>query len=128
VETALRRTARVVILSDFLGDADDQLALARRYGAAGREIHAVHVVAREEIEPPRGRRLVADPEQPDLRRPMPPRAREEYLRRFEAWRTELAREWRGAGAGYTLVVPEAEPLRQTIRRIVTLPPGARPGR
>jgi uncharacterized protein (DUF58 family) len=128
VEVALRRAARVVILSDFLGDADAQLALARRFAAAGREIHAVHVIAREELEPEPGRRRVADPEQPALRRPMPPSAREAYLRAFGAWRSELGRAWLGAGAGYTVVIPDAEPLRQTIRRIIALPAGAGGGR
>ena len=124
VAEALRRAARVVILSDFLGDAEDQLALARRFGADGREIHAVHVIAREELEPDRGRRLVADPEQPSFRRPMPPEARVEYLRRFAEWRGELARGWRGAGVAYSVVIPDAEPLRQTVRRIVSRPQGA----
>jgi uncharacterized protein (DUF58 family) len=118
LEVAMRRAARVVVVSDFLGDADEQLAAVRRLGAARREVHAVHLAAREELEPAEGRRLVADPEQPGLRRPMPPAARAEYLKRFAAWRTELARAWRGAGAAYTLVVAGAEPLRQTIRRIV----------
>jgi uncharacterized protein (DUF58 family) len=116
LEVAMRRAGRVVVVSDFLGDAEEQLAAVRRFAA--REVHVVHLAAREELEPAEGRRLVADPEQPGLRRPMPPAARAEYLKRFAAWRTELARTWRGAGAAYTLVVAGAEPLRQTIRRIV----------
>ena len=121
LELAMRLAARVVVVSDFLGDADEQLGRARQFVAAGREAHAVHVLAQEEVDPARGLRLVADPERPDLRRPLPPAAREEYLRRFEAWRTELARGWHSAGAGYTAVVAGAEPLRQTIRRIAALP-------
>ncbi len=119
VETAMRHAARVVIVSDFLGDVDAQITAARRHGAAGREIHAVHVVAQEELEPPRGARLVSDPEQPDLRRPMPEAARREYLRRFGEWRAATARAWRGGGARYTMVVAGGEPLRQSIRRIAT---------
>jgi hypothetical protein len=59
---------------------------------------------------------------------MPPAAREEYLRRFAEWRTDIGRSWRDAGAGYAVVIPGAEPLRQTVRRIIATPAGAVSGR
>lgn len=116
---ALRRAARVVIISDFLGDAEEQIDQVRRNGHTGLEVHAVHIVAREELEPERALKLVADPEQPALRRPLPEQARLEYQRRFAAWRDELARGWRSAGCEYTMVATGSEPLRQVVRRIVT---------
>lgn len=119
VGIALRRASRVVVVSDFLGDADAQVDQLKQQGQ-GREIHAVHIVAREELDPGSGNRLVADPEDPDLRRPMPASARAEYQRRFAAWREELARSWRGARATYNQVVTGAEPLRQSIRRITVV--------
>ncbi|HXE57394.1 MAG TPA: DUF58 domain-containing protein [Gemmatimonadales bacterium] len=119
---AMRRSARLVLVSDFLGDAEDALALAGAFSAAGKEVYAIHVVDRGELDPDPRSLLLADPEQPELRRPMSRAARAAYLERFGAWRTRLARDWRGAGAIYHMVVPGAEPLRRTIRRITT--PGA----
>lgn len=120
---AIRRCARLVIITDFLGDADALLAVGRTFVAAGGELHAIHVVDAGELDPNPKKMLLADPEQPELRRPMSPPARVEYLRRFAAWRDTLARDWRHAGGIYSMVVPGSEPIRGTIRRITT-PPGA----
>jgi hypothetical protein len=46
-------------------------------------------------------------------------ARAEYLRRFAAWREQLARDWRRAGAMYSMVIPGAEGMRRVIRGITT---------
>lgn len=127
VREAMRRCARLVLITDFLGDADDLLALGRTFVASGGELHAIHVVDRGELEPDPKKLLLADPERPELRRPMSPPARAEYLRRFAAWRDALARDWRHAGAVYTMVVPNTESMRATIRRITTPPGGARTG-
>lgn len=116
---AMRRAARVAIISDFLGDADDALAAGRSFVAAGGELYAIHVVDRFELDPDAKMALVADPELPDVRRPMSPPARRSYVERFAAWRDELAREWRAAGAHYSMIVTGREPIRQTIRRITT---------
>lgn len=115
---AMRRATRVVLLTDFLGDADDLIARARAWVAAGGELHAVHVVDQQELEPDRKARLLFDPERSELRRPMSDAARAEYIRRFDAWRAELARDLRNMGASYTMAVPGQGTLRQTIRRIV----------
>lgn len=120
---ALRLGARVVLISDFLEDdvggtgGSAVLEQARIAAAAGREIYAVHVVDRSELDPDARQRLVTDPEHPQVRRPMLSSVRAEYVRRFADWRSRLARDWRRAGAVYTMTVPGEEPLRRTIRRI-----------
>jgi uncharacterized protein (DUF58 family) len=114
----LRATARVAIVSDFLGDADQLLRMASQLSAAGREVHAVHVVHPDELEPPHKTTLLADPEQPDFKRPLTESTRRRYLATFEAWRDQLARDWRMAGAYYTQVVT-SEPAAHAVRRIAT---------
>jgi uncharacterized protein (DUF58 family) len=116
---AMRQSARVAIITDFLGDAEALLKAAGTFAAAGNELYALHVVDPGELDPDPKRLLLADPEQAELRRPMSPPARAAYLKRFAAWREQLAREWRGIGAMYSMVVPGSEPLRRTIRRITT---------
>lgn len=116
---AMRRCARLALITDFLGDADDLLAAGRTFVAAGGELYVIHVVAAGELEPDPKKLLLADPEQPALRRPMSRPARAEYLRRFAAWREQLARDWRRAGALYSMAVPGAEGIRRTIRSITT---------
>lgn len=116
---AMRRCARLVIISDFLGDADALRKTASTFAAAGGELYAVHVVDAGELDPDPKRLLLADPEEPAFRRPMSPAARTAYLERFGAWRTQLARDWRAVGAIYSMVVTGAEPLRKTIRSITT---------
>jgi uncharacterized protein (DUF58 family) len=126
MKEAMRLSRRIVVFSDFLGeDEPDLLAAARGFVAGGHEVYAVHVVSREELEPDARKLLLEDPEQSTLRRPMSPPVRAQYIKRFAAWRDQLAREWRKAGAIYTMVVPGAESVRATIRRI-TSPPGGPP--
>ena len=108
---------RVAIISDFLGDTDHLLQAARERLGAGGEVHAVHVVAREELGPGAGAMLATDPEEPRIRRPLGPANMEEYQSAFELWRGEMAREWRDAGAGYTQVATD-EPAERAVRRIV----------
>jgi uncharacterized protein (DUF58 family) len=110
---------RLVIATDFLGDADDLLALARTAVARGIEVYALHLVADGELNPDPRRVLFEDPEQPGMRRPMSPAMRAAYLERFGEWRQRLARDWRHAGAVYCMCVPGSESLRQVVRRITT---------
>lgn len=116
-------SARVAIVSDFLGDDADALRrAAAALAAAGADVYAVHVVAREELAPPTGSVLLEDPERPTVRRPLDggagAAARREYLERFASWRADLARAWRDAGAAYALVRTDEDPAR-AVRRIVT---------
>ncbi len=117
VEEALRLAGRVVVISDFLGDTEALVAAARTAAARRREVYAVHVVDPSEVAPDPTKLLVADPERPTLRRPLSPRARTEYIGRFAEWRAGIAREWRRAGAVYSLTLPGEEPFRRTVRRI-----------
>ena len=110
-------SARVVVVSDFLGDAEALLRAARSRLVAGGEVWALHVVAAEELDPPTRAVLAADPERPDVRRPLTPASRDAYLAAFAAWRDELARDWRAAGAAYALV-PTDEPAAHAVRRVV----------
>ena len=124
VSTAAQAAGRLVIVSDFLGDSWEVLGVASRWVVAGREVHAVHVVAREELDPPRGNTMVSDPEATEVRRPMVGEARERYLAAFAAWREELAHDWSDAGVSYTLAVTGEETADHLIRRIAAIRVGA----
>lgn len=116
-ELARAASGRVVLISDFLGEADALLRAASVRVAAGQEVHVVHVVAREELDPARGSMLATDPEDAELRRPLTAASRDGYLAAFAAWRQELADAWRASGAGYTLVTTD-ESAAGAVRRIV----------
>ena len=113
---ALRGTPRVAVISDFLGDADEALRRARELLAGGTEIHAVHVVAREELEPATTAFLATDPEAVTTKRALIPETRAAYQRAFAEWRIRTARAWRAGGAAFTEVVDD-EPGAHAVRRI-----------
>jgi uncharacterized protein (DUF58 family) len=114
---ALPATARAVIVSDFLGDAEALLRTARARIAAGGDLWALHVVAAEELEPPARAVLATDPEDAAVRRPLTAASRAAYQSAFAEWRDALARDWRAAGAGYALVTTD-EPAARAVRRVV----------
>lgn len=119
---ATRVSGRIVIISDFLGDSEDLLACASRAVAGARELHAIHVVASEEMDPSRETLLVADPESPDIRRPLTGDARDEYHAAFAEWRDEMSHAWSDAGVSFNLSISGAETADHAIRRI-TAPRG-----
>jgi uncharacterized protein (DUF58 family) len=114
---ALRGCARLVVVADFLGEEDALLRLAREHIAAGGEVHGVHVVAREELDPPHRAILATDPERPELHRALADATRGAYLEAFGAWRDALGRAWRVAGAAMTMARTD-EPAEHVVRRIV----------
>lgn len=114
---AMRVSGRVVLLTDFLGDADDLLSNAARAVAGSCEVHAVQVVAQEEINPPEETLLVSDPEAPEIRRPLTGDARDAYIDAFSKWRDRIAHDWSDAGVAYTMVVVGAEEPDHIIRRV-----------
>ncbi|MEO8450405.1 MAG: DUF58 domain-containing protein [Gemmatimonadota bacterium] len=111
------RAARVAIVTDLLGDEPLLLRLARERVARGADVVLVHIVAREELEPPAGAHLTFDPERPALERRLTDRTRDGYRASFDAWRAAVARGWRAAGAGYFEVVTD-EPPDRAVRRVV----------
>ena len=123
VSIAAQSGGRIVIVTDFLGDAADVLATASNWVAAGREIHAIHVVAAEEIDPSRESTMVSDPEIVDIRRPMIGDARDRYVETFAMWREEIAHEWSDAGISYTLAVTGEETVDHLIRRVTAIRTG-----
>jgi uncharacterized protein (DUF58 family) len=111
------RAARIALITDLLGDASSLLRAAGEQAVRGVEVVVAHVVAREELDPPSGAQLAEDPEDVKLQRPLTPLTREAYLASFGAWRADMARAWRAAGAKYVEVITD-EPADKAVRRIV----------
>jgi uncharacterized protein (DUF58 family) len=118
------RSPRIAIITDLLGDADELLRAAAVRVVAGGEVHCVHIVAREELEPPRRPMLAADPELPAIQRLLTEASRRDYVAEFSAWRSEMARRWRATGAAYTEVIADEDPAH-AVRRIVEPAAGGR---
>lgn len=114
-----RSAGRVIIISDFLGETDDLIAAAGRCAVAGSEVHAIHIVATEELNPVRSYQLVSDPEDDSIRRPLTESTLDEYIRRFAAWRDDLSRGLSNAGVFYSIAVAGDEPVEHIIRRIAS---------
>lgn len=119
IVAASRSASRIVIVSDFLGDLDDTLRMARETIASGRDIYAVHVIAAEEMDPPVGFSVVEDPEATDVRRSLTGDTRAGYLDAFRAWREAIAARWLASDAAYRIVVAGEEPISHAVGRIVS---------
>lgn len=122
LDAAVRMSGRIVVISDFLGEEDDLLASVARAVVAGKEMHALHIIAPQEIDPPRETLLVSDPEAPDVRRPLTGDARDAYLTAYSQWREQIAHEWSEAGVAYSTAIVDEEDPDHLIRR-VTAPRG-----
>ena len=90
----LRSAGRVAIISDFLGDADALLKNASQLTAAGREVHAIHILHENEIEPPRKISLLTDPENVDFKRPLTEKHASSLS---ETTLVRGVKSWRGSG-------------------------------
>jgi uncharacterized protein (DUF58 family) len=117
VSAAAQTGSRLVILSDLLGDADEVLTVAGRWMAAGHEVLAIHVIAHEELDPPRGNLTVSDPEASNVRRVLSGETRDMYLEAFGAWRERIGRGFSDAGVGYTTAIVGEETAEHLIRRV-----------
>jgi uncharacterized protein (DUF58 family) len=122
VSIAAQYGGRLVIVTDFLGDSSELLTVASRLVAAGREVHAVHVIAGEEIDPPGDAAMVSDPESPSVRRALTGETRDSYIAAYAAWREQIAHEFSDAGVAYTQAIVGEETTDHLIRRI-TAPRG-----
>jgi uncharacterized protein (DUF58 family) len=103
--------ARLVLLTDLLGDEDALRRAAAARASAGGDVHCFHVVARDELSLPDDVRVAVDPEHPDLVRPLDDVTRAAYHRRFAEWREDVSRTWRLGGIAYRQVVAEEDPTR-----------------
>jgi len=122
ISVASQSVGRLVIVSDFLGDATEILGVASRLVAAGREVHAVHVIAGEEIDPPRDAVMVADPEAPGVRRALIGETRDAYVAAFAEWRDRIAHEFSDAGVAFSTAIVGGESPEHLVRRL-TAPRG-----
>jgi uncharacterized protein (DUF58 family) len=122
VSIAAQSGGRLVIVTDFLGDAEELLTVASRWVAAGREVHAVHVIAPEEIDPPREAAMVTDPEAPEMRRALTGDTRELYVASYATWRDRIAHDFTESGVAYAAAVVGDETPDHLVRRI-TAPRG-----
>jgi uncharacterized protein (DUF58 family) len=122
----LRLCRRIAIVSDFLGDADAVLRESRQLIAEGREVFAVHVVAREELEPEATGGIVIDPEDPLRKGTLDSAGLAAYKDAFARWREQLAAAWRGAGAAYRLATTDDLP-EDVVRRVAAPDVVARAG-
>jgi len=122
VSVAAQYGGRIVIVTDLLGDSAELLTVASRLVAAGREVHAVHVIAAEEIDPPSDAAMVSDPESPSVRRALTGETRDSYITAYAAWRDQIAHEFSDAGVAYTEAIVGEETPDHLIRRI-TAPRG-----
>ena len=109
--------ARVLVVTDCLGDVDLLVNTARAHVAGGGEVFVAHVVSRGELDPAAGAQLAVDPEDPMMQRPLTKETRSAYTAAFAAWRQDTARRWRDAGVGYTEICDD-EPMDVAIRHIL----------
>ncbi|HJP86101.1 MAG TPA: DUF58 domain-containing protein [Gemmatimonadaceae bacterium] len=122
LSVAAQSAGRLAIVSDFLGDFDEIVVTAGRLVAAGRELHAIHVVAADELDPPQRSSTVTDPEHTSIRRALTGATRDAYLAAFRDWRERVAHDLADVGVSYSVAVVGEESTEHLIRRI-TAPRG-----
>ena len=115
--------ARIVIISDLLGDGEALLRVAAQRTVAAGIVECIHVVAVEELVLPAGSYLARDPDDPDIARPLDRKTQASYRERFDAFRSDAARRWRGAGAGYREVRTDAV-VAHAVRQVAIGAPDA----
>ncbi|MBX3174925.1 MAG: DUF58 domain-containing protein [Gemmatimonadaceae bacterium] len=108
--------ARCVLITDCLGDFDSWRAALAQHVVRGGEAYLVHVVSRQELEPPPTDVMARDPEDPSLERPLVPFTRDGYRQRFAAFRTDVAQRCRRDGVVVHEIVDD-EPVELVVRRV-----------
>jgi uncharacterized protein (DUF58 family) len=117
------RASRLAIITDLLGDSDALLAASRLFIAAGGEVVLLHLLTREELDPPADARLAVDPEEPTLRRSLDGDGRRGYAASLERWLEQMQQEFRLAGVHYVRAMAD-ESADRIVRRVAA--PDARP--
>ena len=108
---------RIVLISDFLGDEPAMRGAASALLAAHCDVHAVHVVAHEELEPARQAIRARDPEDDAVIRPVDDVLWARYAVNFADWRHRVAATWRSSGATWTMVTTGEDPAL-AVRRVI----------
>src|SRR5688572_8677489 len=112
-----RPGVRLVVISDFLSDEEPTRRAASALMAAHCDVHAVHVVAREELDPSAQAIRAVDPEDPSILRPLDDVMRARYVSNFARWREQTASAWRQAGSTWTEVRTDEDPSHG-VRRVI----------
>ena len=111
-----RDVARVVLITDLLGDAEAMLAAGATLVAHGTELHVVHVVSGAERALAGDAAIAVDPEDATLRRPL----RREVIRAHDAafaeFRAAMRSAWQRTGARY-LEVDDVQAPANWVRRL-----------
>lgn len=111
-----RDVARLVLVTDLLGDAPAMRAAAATLVAHGTEVHVAHLVAAAERDVDAPTAVAVDPEEPALRRPLVRRAARDYVAAFDGFRASERAAWQAIGARY-LEVDDAAPAAAWVRRL-----------
>jgi hypothetical protein len=109
--------ARLVVLTDLLGDPDRLLRAVASRAAAGGETIVVHLLSRAELSLPESLTFVADPEDPTVRRSIDGSVREQYEANYSRFIDDQSARLNAIGVRYVRVVAE-DPAEHAVRRIV----------
>ncbi len=112
-----RGVGRLVVVSDLLDDDAELRRIAGQWRSRSVEVIVAHIVATEELDPPRAPRVI-DPEDPSITRTLDEPTRQVYDASFAAWRAAVAGGWRELGARY-VTIDTSEPAEHAVRRIVS---------
>lgn len=115
--TTVGPRARVVVVSDALSELDALLRTAASQVIGGAMVDFVHVVAREELDPPAGVHLARDPADRAYEAVLPARGRASYAQNFASFRADVAARWRAIGAGYREVRTDDDAAR-AVRAVI----------
>jgi len=113
---ASSRAARVAVITDLLGDAEELLAASRLALAAGSEVVLLHLLTLEELDPPAEAQLAVDPEQPELRRSLDADGRRRYRAALDSWMERAQGDFRAAGVRYVRALA-SESAARIVRRV-----------
>lgn len=109
--------ARIVLISDALGDDEPQRRAAAPLITAGAQVVYVHVVAADELDPGAATFAARDPESLRIGAIYRDADKARYQESFDAFRNEVAEGWRRIGAAYCEVRTDAD-LPHAVRRII----------
>jgi hypothetical protein len=117
-----RPGVRIVVVSDFSA-TKNRRGRRRVHWRRDCDVHAVHVVAREELDPSVQAIRAMDPEDASITRAFDETMRSRYVASFAEWRRTVAAAWRHAGATWTVVTTDEDPAL-AVRRVIGASSGA----